>query len=166
MRVDTRGLAHAPEVDLERFSGKWYVIANIPYWAEKDKVGTYVEYVQREDGMLDDFYYFQPDNFASKQDRWEGVAWVMDDGSNAIWKTQFVWPLKVDYVILEVDADYQTALVGHPERKLAWLFSREARMDQARYDELLGTLSAQGFDASQVRRVPQRREDLGQPGFQ
>ena len=33
-----------PAVDLQRFMGRWYVIANIPYFAESGYVGSYVEY--------------------------------------------------------------------------------------------------------------------------
>ncbi len=36
------------QVDLPRYMGRWYVIANIPYSAEAGKVGAYTEYRLRE----------------------------------------------------------------------------------------------------------------------
>ena len=32
-----------PDVDLGRYAGRWYVIANIPYFAEKGNVASYFD---------------------------------------------------------------------------------------------------------------------------
>lgn len=163
--VDLRGLEPARQVDLQRYMGRWYVIAHIPYLAENGKVGTYVEYVPRADGKIDDYYYFRKRNFAADVSRWEGYGWVIPGTGNAVWKTRFVWPLTVDYVILDVDADYRWALVGHPKRALAWVFHREPQIDAGLYAELLDRLKTHGFDPLALRRIPQSREQLGQAGF-
>lgn len=165
-RVALRGLEPAPQVDLQRYSGRWYVIANIPYWAESGKVGTYVEYRLQPDGTIEDLFFFRKRNFAAPQERWEGYGWVIPDTGNAVWKTRFVWPFTVDYVILEVDADYQWALVGHPKRELAWIFHRDPVIDEKLYLELRDKFAAQGYVADRMRRVPQQREQLGAAGFQ
>src|ERR1700760_3885170 len=44
-------------VDLPRYMGRWYIIANIPYFAERDFVGSYAQWVLRPDGKIDDSYY-------------------------------------------------------------------------------------------------------------
>ena len=154
------------QVDLEKFMGRWYVIANIPYRAEAGKVGSYVEYHPRSDGRMDDLYFFRKKNFDSKLNQWSGVAWVVDTKSNARWLAQFIWPFKFDYLILATAPDYSWALVGHPSRDLAWVFAREATMDDVTYQQLRGKLSAMGYDVKRVLRVPQKPQDLGQPGFQ
>ena len=163
--VELRGLNAAPVVDLQRYSGRWYVIANIPYWAESGKVGTYVEYRLLPDGKIEDLFFFRKPNFAADLERWEGYGWVTPGTGNAVWKTRFVWPFTVDYVILEIDPDYQWALVGHPERKMAWIFHRQPEMETGLYQRLLAKLEQQGFDSGSLRRVPQSRDQLGQPGF-
>jgi apolipoprotein D and lipocalin family protein len=153
-------------VDLAKFMGRWYVIANIPYRAEAGKVGSYVEYRPRPDGRMDDLYFFRKKNFDNALTQWSGVAWVIDRQSNARWQAQFIWPFKFDYLILEAASDYSWALVGHPSRDLAWVFAREAMMDEALYQQLRGKLSAMGYDETRVLRVPQRPQDLAQPGYQ
>ena len=153
-------------VDLEKFMGRWYVIANIPYRAEAGKVGSYVEYRPRPDGRMDDLYFFRKKNFDSKLEQWSGVAWVVDKQSNARWLAQFIWPFKFDYLILATAPDYSWALVGHPSRDLAWVFARTAMMDAALYQQLLSKLAAMDYDEKRVLRVPQQPQDLGQPGFQ
>ena len=153
-------------VDLEKFMGRWFVIANIPYSAEAGKVGSYVEYRPRPDGRMDDLYFFRKKDFDRPLKQWSGVAWVVDHESNARWLAQFIWPFKFDYLILETAPDYSWALVGHPSRDLAWVFAREATMDEALYQQLRSKLAALNYDVSRVLRVPQKPEDLGQPGFQ
>lgn len=39
-------------------------------------------------------------------------------------------------------------------------------MDEALYQQLRSKLAALNYDVSRVLRVPQKPEDLGQPGFQ
>ena len=154
------------KVDLEKFMGRWYVIANIPYRAEAGKVGGYVEYRARSDGRMDDLYFFRKKDFEHPIKQWSGVAWVVDKNSNARWLAQFIWPFKFDYLILETAPDYSWALVGHPSRDLAWVFARKATMDEALYQQLRGKLAAVGYDVKRVLRVPQKPQDLGQPGVQ
>jgi apolipoprotein D and lipocalin family protein len=153
-------------VELDKFMGRWFVIANIPYSAEKGKVGTYVEYRTRPDGRMDDLYFFRKKNFSAPVERWEGVAWVVDNESNARWKAQFIWPLSFDYLILETAPDYSWALVGHPSRDLAWVFSRSAEIDQALLTQLYEKLAAQGYNIEALKRVPQKPEHMRQSGFQ
>lgn len=159
-------LVPAEKVELDRYYGRWFVIANIPYSAEKDKVGSYVEYIARPDGKIDDLYFFRKRDFSQSLKQWTGIAWVIDTTSNAIWKAQFVWPLRFDYIILATAPDYSWAIVGHPGRDLAWIFGREALMAEPLYQELLAKLQAQGYDSTRLKRVPQSAEQMGQPGFQ
>jgi apolipoprotein D and lipocalin family protein len=153
-------------VDLERYMGKWYVIANIPYSAEKGKVGSYVEYLPRTDGRMDDLYFFRKKDFDAPIQQWSGVAWVIDSSTNARWKAQFIWPFRFDYLILETAPDYSWAMVGHPSRDLAWIFQREASMDPALYQQLLAKFNVLGYEANRIQKVPQKPADLGQSGYQ
>ena len=159
-------LVPAEKVELERYYGRWFVIANIPYSAEKGKVGAYVEYVARPDGKIDDLYFFRKLDFSKEIKQWTGIAWVIDRTSNAAWKAQFIWPFSFDYIILAVAPDYSWAIVGHPSRDLAWIFGRKATVPEPLYQELLGKLQAQGYDATRLKRVPQYASNMGQPGFQ
>lgn len=165
-KLDLAPLVVQEKVDLERFMGRWYVIANIPYSAERGKVASFVEYHARDDGRMDDFYFFRDKTFSSPIEQWTGVAWVVDSVSNARWKAQFIWPFRFDYLILETAPDYSWALVGHPSRDLAWVFHRQSDIDPELYQQLLTKLAAQKYDATRVLRVPQRPEQLGAAGFQ
>jgi apolipoprotein D and lipocalin family protein len=40
---DPHPLPLASNVDMSRYAGRWYVIANIPYFAENGNVGSYFD---------------------------------------------------------------------------------------------------------------------------
>jgi len=74
--------------------------------------------------------------------------------------------LNADYEILEVAPDYSWVLIGHPKREMGWLMARDARMDDARYDELLKKFENYNYTISAFKRIPQFKEQVGKPGYQ
>lgn len=162
----TEPLETVESVDLDRYMGQWYVIANIPYFGERGNVAGRAIYRPRDDGRMDDIYLYRKGDFDSPEQRLEGVAWVVDETSQARWKVRFYWPFTFDYSIVALDADYQWTLVGHPSRRYAWIMAREPRMDDDLYEDLLERLAGLGFDPDALYKVPQFPEQLGQPGFQ
>ncbi|TVQ36722.1 MAG: lipocalin [Wenzhouxiangella sp.] len=159
-------LATVDRVDLDRYAGQWYVIANIPYFGERGNVAGRAIYRLRDDGRMDDIYLYRKGDFDAPERSLEGIAWVVDEQSNARWKVRFYWPFTFDYYIVDLDADYQWTLVGHPSRKYAWIMAREPRMEDALYQHLLARLDELEFDSSALKKVPQFPEQVGQPGFQ
>ena len=83
-------------------------------------------------------------------------GFVEDDGSNAIWGMQFVWPIKAEYLIAHVDDQYETTIVARTKRDYAWIMARRPQIPDAQYDALVKKLADLGYDVSLVRKVPQR----------
>jgi apolipoprotein D and lipocalin family protein len=147
-----RTVAH---VDLDRYLGRWYVIANIPYFLEKGKVASYDTYARRPDGKLDNLFTFRKGGFDAPEQTWRGTAWVVDRESNAEWKVRFLWPLTSTYLVLELDPEYQWAVVGTPGRNLLWILARDRQLTPEVYERILGLIEAQGYDRSKIVPVPQ-----------
>ena len=143
-------------IDLPRFMGDWYVFANIPYAMEKGKVGTFDRYALRPDGRIQNSFLFRRGSLNAPLEEWKGVAWVHDKKSNAEWRVQFIWPLRVPFLVIDLDPQYQWAVIGYPSRKLAWVLTRKTTLDEATYREILKRMEAQGYDASLLKKVPQR----------
>lgn len=160
-----RALPPLPQVELSRFMGRWHVIANVPYFFERGKVATRDEYRLREDGRIDNDFVFRR-GFDRPERRWKGVSTVQPGSGGARWSVQFIWPFSTDLEVLEVDADYEWALLATPDRKLAWVLARAPDLAPMRYAELIQRLHRHGIDPTALRRVPHRPEQLGQPGFQ
>ncbi|KFN41756.1 hypothetical protein N790_12240 [Arenimonas malthae CC-JY-1] len=159
-------LTSTATVDLERYMGRWWVIANVPYFAERGKVATADIYALREDGRIANTYAYRK-AFDKPEKTMAGVATVVPDTNNAQWRIAFFGGLvKADLLVMEVAPDYSWALIGHPGRKLAWIFAREQAMDEALYQQLRAKFAAWGYDPETLQRVPQFPAQVGQPGFQ
>ncbi len=148
-------LTTSAEVDLPRFMGRWWVIANIPYFAENGKVATADIYTLRNDGRIDNVFAYRK-AFGEPEKQMRGVATVVPGTRNAQWVVRFYGGLvKADYLVLEVAPDYSWALIGHPSRDYAWIFAREQAMDDAKVAELIDRFARHGYDTTRLQRVPQ-----------
>ena len=151
-------LTTTAQVDLPSFMGRWWVIANIPYFAENGKVATADVYTLRSDGKIDNVFVYRK-AFDQPEKSMAGVATVTPGTNNARWVIRFFGGLvRADFVVLEVAPDYTWALIGHPSRDYAWLFAREQAMAPEKYAELIGKFANYGYDPTQLRRVPQVAE--------
>jgi len=154
-----------PELDLPRFMGRWWVIANIPYIAERSKVASSDNYTLRDDGAIDVVYAYKS-SFDDIDERTLRATARPLHQSNAHWKQRFFGVLSVQLQVLEVDPDYRWALIGNPKRSLAWVFAREPLMPSADYATVVERLRAHGYEPADLLRVPQHPDQVGQAGFQ
>jgi apolipoprotein D and lipocalin family protein len=145
------------QVDLPRYMGDWYVIANIPYFAEKNCFDSIESYALRPDGKIDNWFTCRKKSFDAPMKRLvNAVATVKDKTSNAVWSVRFFKIISVDYVIVDLDPDYRWVAVGHPSRRYGWIMSRSKTLDDATYEAILNRLTAQGYDPSKFVKVPQQ----------
>ena len=107
------------------------------------------------DVAIDNIFLFRKGTLDAPLQAWNGVAWVADKTTNAEWRVQFIWPLRVPYLIIDLDKDYQWSVIGYPNRKLAWVLSRQPTLDAAVYAGILERLAAQGYDTRLLKQVPQ-----------
>jgi apolipoprotein D and lipocalin family protein len=152
-------------IDLPRYMGEWYIIANVPYFAEKGNVKTRAAYRLAGNGRIEDIYYYRRD-FESRELQRSTTAAVVPGSGNAHWRVRFYGVLAADYLILETGDDYDYALVGHPGREYAWILARTPTIDEALHARLLARLDELGFDSTKLRRIAQRPQDIGREGYQ
>lgn len=166
----TRGGTHSKaslwtvdHVDLDRYMGDWFVIANIPSLsAEKGVVGSVERYARRTDGDIDNVFEAYADSFFGKKVRFKARAWVVDKKSNAEWKVQFFWPIRFAYLTIDLDPAYQWTVVGHPSRNYLWIMSRSKTLDEETYQAIVKRCADQGYDVSRIRKVPQTEAQVGE----
>ncbi len=143
-------------VDLERFMGDWYVIGNIPVFLEKDAYNAKESYELAADGTIPTTFTFNKGSFDGPLKTMHPKGFVENRETNAEWKMQFLWPFKADYLITYLSDDYQTTIIGVPNRKYAWIMARTKTLPDAEYNLLVNELERQGHDLSKLRKVPQR----------
>lgn len=59
---------------------------------------------------------------------------------------------RASYWILRLDKDYQTVLVGTPDRKYMWVLSRAPKLDETTLQSYIATARQQGYDVSRLVR--------------
>lgn len=149
-------LTPVSSVDLDRYMGRWYVIAAVPTIFEKGKVATSDNYARRPDGRLDANFAFRKGSLDAPEREWKGVAKIVDPTTNARWKVQLFWPLWADYDILELDPAYRHAVVASRGGVWLWILSRDTTLPDSVYRDLELRLARRGLDPSRLVRVPQR----------
>lgn len=143
-------------VDLPRFMGDWYVIANIPTFLEKGAHNAVESYRLAEDGTIATTFSYRADGFDGPLKTYYPTGFVVEGTSNAVWKMQFLWPFKADYRIVYVDADYRQTILGRTQRDYVWIMARSPQIDEADYQRLVNLIGAEGYDVSAIQRVPHR----------
>jgi len=144
------------EVDLDRFMGPWYVIANIPTFLEKDAYNPVETYTLNDDGTIATHFTFRKGGFDGKVKEYHPKGFVMDTDSNALWGMRFVWPVKADYRIVYLNDDYTQTVIGRQARDYVWIMARTPTISDEDYDQLLEFVESLGYDMTKLQRAPQR----------
>jgi len=152
-------------VDLDRYMGRWYLIANIPNFAERGNIAPYVEYSRRTDGRIDD-KYTAFEEFGKPAFSKDGYIEITNPMTQAEGRITFLPPLWRDYAVIYLDADYRYTVVGLQDRDYIWFFAREPRVDEDVFEEMLEVAEENGFDVTQVLRFPREPGHVGAPGYQ
>ena len=153
--------SHAPMktieyVDLPRYMGDWYVIANIPTFIEKEAFNAVERYDLTEDGNVATTFTFNKGGFDGPKKTYRPTGFVVDKQSNALWGMQFIWPIKGDFRIVYLDDDYQNTIIGRQARDYVWIMSRQPQISDAEYEKLKQFVELLGYDVSQLQKVPHK----------
>ncbi|MFL6547067.1 MAG: lipocalin family protein [Povalibacter sp.] len=152
-----KALKPVDQVDIPRYMGDWHVIANIPYFAERDCYDSVESYALRSDGRIDNWFTCRRGSADAPFERQaNAVATVTNTQNNAEWAVKFFHLISVDYLVLELDADYRWAVIGHPSRKYGWVVARDKRLDESTYQSILQLIDKQGYDSAKFVKVPQQ----------
>jgi apolipoprotein D and lipocalin family protein len=146
----------APQVDLQRFMGDWYVIGNIPTRPERNAFNAVESYTLQPDGTIATRFRYREGAFDGELKTMNPVGTVVPGTNNAVWGMQFIWPVKAEYVIVDIDRDYQLTIVGRSDRDYAWIMARSPDIPETSYQTAVSRLKALGYSVDNLRRVPQR----------
>jgi apolipoprotein D and lipocalin family protein len=72
-------------------------------------------------------------------------------------KVSFFWFFYADYYVLELDEDYQWAVVGSSSDKYLWILSRTPTIDEDLKKDILNKISNRGYDIHELLWVEQKK---------
>ena len=153
----------ATDVDLDRFMGDWYVIANIPTRFEVGAHNAVESYRQDDDGSIATTFTFRDGAFDGPEKVMRPRGFVRPGTGNAVWGMQFVWPIKAEYLIAYVDPGYTQTIIARSAARL--------RLDHGAHADAVGrgvraartTVRELGYDMGKLQRVPQRWDPPSPP---
>ena len=143
-------------VDLNRFMGKWYVIASIPTFIETDAYNAVESYRLNKDGTIATTFSFNKGSLDGPIKEYHPRGFVQDHRTNAVWGMQFIWPFKAEYRVIYLTDDYSLTVIGRTKRDYVWIMAREPALPDEEYAVILKFLQEQDYDISKVQKVPQK----------
>jgi len=147
------------EFDIQRYTGVWYEIARFENKFEKGLVGVTANYSIREDGKIKVINQGYQDTLDGKLKRSVGKAKIPNPETDpAKLKVSFFWFFYADYYVLELDIDYQWAVVGSSTDNYLWILSRIPQMKKEIFDDLLVKLQNRGYETSKLILVEQKED--------
>lgn len=140
-----------PQLDISRYAGEWHEIAHLPMFFQRKCVGDITaRYTLDDDGEIG----------VRNACRTRGGAIDVAEGTARLVKGHpgqlqvrfapdvldwlpLVW---ADYWVIDLDPNYQWAVVGEPDREYLWILSRTPMMERALLDQIKARAEAMGYD--------------------
>lgn len=156
MCSSTPTIPTVPHVDLERFMGKWYVIANIPTFVEKGAYNAVESYKLDPDGTVATTFTFHKNGFDGPLKTYTPRGFVRDTKSNAVWDMQFLWPFKSEFLIYYLNEDYTQTVIARSKRDYVWIMAKTPSIPESDYQSLVKQLGSIGYDTGKIQKIPQQ----------
>jgi apolipoprotein D and lipocalin family protein len=139
---------------LEKYLGTWYEIARMPFSYENGLSNITATYTLRDDGKVSVVNKgVKPDG---KESVAHGKAKFGDGKDTGYLRVSFFLWFYADYIVTELDPNYQWALVASPP-KYFWILSRTPQLDSTVVQRLISAAGALGYDTSKMIMTPQQQ---------
>lgn len=135
--------------DLERYLGRWYEIARLDFLWEKGLKNVTADYQKNEDGTVRvENKGIQIRSGVEKVSI--GKAKFTGETDQGSLKVSFFGPFYSGYHIVQLDADYQHALVFGDNLDYMWILSRAPKLSSTVIDRYLSFAEQHGYDRSKL----------------
>lgn len=139
---------------VERYLGQWYEIARLDHRFERGLEQVTATYALNADGTVS----VLNKGFRPEQAEWSqaaGKARFAGAKDVAALEVSFFGPFYGAYNVIDLDPDYQHALVVGPNRSYLWILSRSPAPPAAVVDRLVAKAKSLGFETSELIFVRQ-----------
>ncbi|KJS86264.1 MAG: hypothetical protein JM58_07130 [Peptococcaceae bacterium BICA1-8] len=140
-------------VNLERYLGTWYEIARFSHTFEKGLDNVTATYNLKSDGKIEVINAGLKNGEKSVA---KATAWIPDKSCTGKLLVSFFRPIKSEYKIIKLDEEnYSFAVVTSSSKNYLWILSREPKISDELYNDLISFVSYNGFDISKIIKVNQ-----------
>ena len=142
------------ELDLHRYLGTWYEIARFDHRFESGLAGVTATYSMRDDGKIRVLNQGYKNTLDGELSVAEGKAKFTAEPGKL--KVSFFWIFYADYLVMELDENYQWALIGSKSDKYLWILSRTPKLEDNVKILVLNHATKRGYDTSKLIWVEHR----------
>lgn len=136
-----------PKLNLDKYMGRWYQIKSFPKWFQRGCVKSIADY-EKKKGYVD-IKNSCVDKDGEKRFAY-AKAYPVNEGKSKL-EVDFLGGriFTGDYWVLYTD--YDTALVGSPDRDSLWILARKPNISKYQKQKLQRIAKKQGFDISRLK---------------
>jgi apolipoprotein D and lipocalin family protein len=142
-----------PKLDDEQMRGTWYEIARLPTKREKSCAGNNLEIIARGD-KLNQLQLVDscknPKGFLNVHNLTAKPQQKKNNNGDGRLKITTIWPFSLKYWVLAVDPTYRWSLIGSPNHRFLWIYSRTPTLDPATLAQIQTTAAAEGFATAKL----------------
>ena len=146
-------IAPLPDVELERFTGRWYVHGSIPTLLERNAYNAVEHYAHPEGNRIATTFTFNAGALDGPPKTYTSTGFVNKKVA-AKWGMQFIWPFRAEYLIAYLDEAYSQAIVARSKRDFVWIMTRSPEISEQAYARLVERVVAMGYDVTKLRQIP------------
>ncbi|EAL72291.1 hypothetical protein DDB_G0269882 [Dictyostelium discoideum AX4] len=133
----------------EKYVGKWYEIARLDFYYERDMNNVSAEYTLNKDGTISvinsGYNYVE-----KKRESVNGKALFVHGSDEAMLKVSFFGPFYAGYNVIAIDPDYKYALVAGRSLDYLWILSRETSIPDHIKKQYLELAESIGYNTSKL----------------
>ncbi len=138
-------------VDMERFMGDWYVVAGRFTALEKNVFNAVESYTWNENAKrIDISFNYNKGSLTGPVKSIPQKGWIYNKETNAHWKVSPFWPLKLDYLVIGLAADYDWTVIGVPNEKYVWIMSRNPHLPKETIQTIIDELDRNGYNTKRI----------------
>ena len=144
-------------VNLPRLMGRWFLIASMPTIFDRDAYNPIENLIWNEkEQNIDIHYTYNHGSYDGIVREMLQKAYIANPATNAEWKVQPIWPLRLSYVVFDLCPEYTYMVLAMKDRTHAWILSRQREIEETHYKKVIEDLGSSGFPVEKIKKFPQR----------
>lgn len=146
-------------IEVGKFMGKWYVLAQQPTPFDRGAVNSTEEYSWDAAAQRIDVTFRMQAAKGAPAKEYLQRATVANPPTNTRWalcpKLLVYLPLNLDYLVADCAPDYSTSIIGTPNRNVCYVLARTPTVDAAVLEAQLDKCGRLGYDTAKIELVTQ-----------
>lgn len=134
------------KIKIQDYMGQWYVISGRVTFLESGAHNPIEKYTLGTDEKTVEIdFSFNKNSLDGKVKKIPQKGRILNAPTNTHWQVSPIWPIWLDYLILDISDELDIVAVGVPSGKYLWIMARDKNISQDKVNALLERLKVMGY---------------------